>query len=340
MDPFDPEYMVYTTQSGLDLLRVSRRHCPRETCHRPGCGRHRDEGRPRRRGRRPAAPRPAGPPAASAAPTPWSTPSSTSPPTCATTASQRSANPPRRPASPSPASSTRRDGVAVYAANLGWRDVPLRALLAERLGGVPSPSATTCAPAASPRAGSARAGAPTASCSWRWAPASPARSASTAGSRRARTASPARSATSSYAPAGPRAVRAARLPGAVRLGGRRRRGMGGGRRRPGGGRRGLREGRGGRRPAAPSAVWQRRRRRARRRPGHRPHPAGPAHARSSAAGSPRPGKPCSHRCGPPSGAGHLPETARDRPRGPGRQRRMPGRGPARLGSPQLDRPWR
>ncbi|MFF5158945.1 ROK family protein [Streptomyces sp. NPDC000348] len=28
-------------------------------------------------------------------------------------------------------------GVAVYAANLGWRDVPLRALLGERLGGVP-----------------------------------------------------------------------------------------------------------------------------------------------------------------------------------------------------------
>ncbi|MGA5522118.1 ROK family protein [Streptomyces pseudogriseolus] len=28
-------------------------------------------------------------------------------------------------------------GVAAYAANLGWRDVPLRALLAERLGGVP-----------------------------------------------------------------------------------------------------------------------------------------------------------------------------------------------------------
>ncbi len=28
-------------------------------------------------------------------------------------------------------------GVAVYAANLGWRDVPMRALLAERLGGVP-----------------------------------------------------------------------------------------------------------------------------------------------------------------------------------------------------------
>ncbi|MER6803801.1 ROK family protein [Streptomyces sp. NPDC000678] len=28
-------------------------------------------------------------------------------------------------------------GVAVYAANLGWRDVPLRARLAERLGGVP-----------------------------------------------------------------------------------------------------------------------------------------------------------------------------------------------------------
>ncbi|KUH36563.1 MULTISPECIES: ROK family protein [Streptomyces] len=29
------------------------------------------------------------------------------------------------------------DGVAVYAANLGWRDVPLRALLGERLGGLP-----------------------------------------------------------------------------------------------------------------------------------------------------------------------------------------------------------
>ncbi|MEU9351740.1 ROK family protein [Streptomyces griseoloalbus] len=28
-------------------------------------------------------------------------------------------------------------GIAVYSANLGWRDVPLRALLAERLGGVP-----------------------------------------------------------------------------------------------------------------------------------------------------------------------------------------------------------
>ncbi|UUU32983.1 ROK family protein [Streptomyces sp. CA-210063] len=28
-------------------------------------------------------------------------------------------------------------GIAVYAANLGWRDVPLRALLAERLGGIP-----------------------------------------------------------------------------------------------------------------------------------------------------------------------------------------------------------
>jgi glucokinase len=28
-------------------------------------------------------------------------------------------------------------GIAVYAANLGWRDVPLRALLTERLGGVP-----------------------------------------------------------------------------------------------------------------------------------------------------------------------------------------------------------
>ncbi|MEW1615145.1 ROK family protein [Streptomyces sp. NPDC088744] len=28
-------------------------------------------------------------------------------------------------------------GIAVYAANLGWRDVPLRALLGERLGGIP-----------------------------------------------------------------------------------------------------------------------------------------------------------------------------------------------------------
>jgi glucokinase len=30
-----------------------------------------------------------------------------------------------------------RNGIAVYAANLGWRDVPLRRLLAERLGGIP-----------------------------------------------------------------------------------------------------------------------------------------------------------------------------------------------------------
>ncbi|MFG2402110.1 ROK family protein [Streptomyces lydicus] len=30
-----------------------------------------------------------------------------------------------------------RTGTAVYAANLGWRDVPMRALLSERLGGVP-----------------------------------------------------------------------------------------------------------------------------------------------------------------------------------------------------------
>ncbi|MFG3101863.1 ROK family protein [Streptomyces sp. NPDC048182] len=29
------------------------------------------------------------------------------------------------------------EGIAVYAANLGWRDVPLRALLTERLGGIP-----------------------------------------------------------------------------------------------------------------------------------------------------------------------------------------------------------
>ncbi|MFE7181052.1 ROK family protein [Streptomyces erythrochromogenes] len=29
------------------------------------------------------------------------------------------------------------DGIAVYAANLGWRDVPLRALLTARLGGIP-----------------------------------------------------------------------------------------------------------------------------------------------------------------------------------------------------------
>jgi glucokinase len=29
------------------------------------------------------------------------------------------------------------DGIAVYAANLGWRDVPLRALVADRIGGVP-----------------------------------------------------------------------------------------------------------------------------------------------------------------------------------------------------------
>ncbi|MFI8963994.1 ROK family protein [Streptomyces sp. NPDC053493] len=29
------------------------------------------------------------------------------------------------------------NGIAVYAANLGWRDVPMRALLSERLGGIP-----------------------------------------------------------------------------------------------------------------------------------------------------------------------------------------------------------
>lgn len=29
------------------------------------------------------------------------------------------------------------NGTAVYAANIGWSDVPLRALVAERLGGVP-----------------------------------------------------------------------------------------------------------------------------------------------------------------------------------------------------------
>ncbi|MEV7715647.1 ROK family protein, partial [Streptomyces sp. NPDC088270] len=29
------------------------------------------------------------------------------------------------------------NGIAVYAANLGWRDVPMRRLLGERLGGVP-----------------------------------------------------------------------------------------------------------------------------------------------------------------------------------------------------------
>lgn len=30
-----------------------------------------------------------------------------------------------------------KDGIALFAANLGWRDVPMRALLSERLGGIP-----------------------------------------------------------------------------------------------------------------------------------------------------------------------------------------------------------
>ncbi len=95
-------------------------------------------------------------------------------------------------------------GIAVYAANLGWRDVPLRALLSERLGlPVALGHDVRSGGLAEGRIGPARA--PTASSSSPSAPGSPARSASTAGWRRARTASRARSATSSYGPAGPRA---------------------------------------------------------------------------------------------------------------------------------------
>ena len=158
-----------------------------------------------------------------------------------------------------------------------------------------SPSATTCAPAASPRDGSARAGAPTASCSCRSAPASRARSASTAGWRRARTASRARSATSSYDPGAPRAVRAARLPGAVRV-------RVGGESRPGPRRPATLEadaadcaqGRRVRRPPGAGGLAGGRRR-ARRRPRHRAHPAGPAHA--------------DHRWRPGRGRGNLVHTA-------------------------------
>ncbi len=92
-------------------------------------------------------------------------------------------------------------GTAVYAANLGWRDVPLRALLGSRLGGVPVALGhdVRAGGLAEGRIGAGRA--PTGSCSYRWAPASRAPSASTAGWRPAPTASRARSATSSSGPA-------------------------------------------------------------------------------------------------------------------------------------------
>ncbi len=96
------------------------------------------------------------------------------------------------------------EGVAVYAANLGWRDVPLRSLLGERLGGLPvALGHDVRAGRASPRAASAQGAARTGSCSSRSAPASRAPSASAAPSRRAPTAAPARSGTSSSAPAAP-----------------------------------------------------------------------------------------------------------------------------------------
>src|SRR5690606_68638 len=72
-----------------------------------------------------------------------------------------------------------REGLAVYSANLGWRDLPLRALLAERLGGVP------VALGHDVRTGGLAEG--------------------RIGAGRARTASRARSATSSSGPAAPRA---------------------------------------------------------------------------------------------------------------------------------------
>lgn len=88
------------------------------------------------------------------------------------------------------------NGIAVYAANLGWRDVPMRRLLGERLGGVPVALGhdVRTGGLAEGRIGAGRG--PTASSSYRWAPASPGPSASRARSRRARTGTRARSATS------------------------------------------------------------------------------------------------------------------------------------------------
>ncbi|BCK69280.1 hypothetical protein Srufu_032330 [Streptomyces libani subsp. rufus] len=95
-----------------------------------------------------------------------------------------------------------RSGTAVYAANLGWRDVPMRALLSERLGGVPVALGhdVRTGGLAEGRIGAGRGAdrflfVP-------WAPGSRAPSASAAGSSPVRTAARARSATSSYGPAG------------------------------------------------------------------------------------------------------------------------------------------
>lgn len=63
-------------------------------------------------------------------------------------------------------------GIAVYAANLGWRDVPCGSCSANGSAASPSRSATTSGPAASPRGGSGPTGARTASCSCPWAPGS------------------------------------------------------------------------------------------------------------------------------------------------------------------------
>ena len=154
---------------------------------------------------------------------------------------------------------------------------PCAKLLERPAAAFPSPSATTSAPAGSPRGGSAPGGTATASCSCRWAPASRAAIGITAASKRAPTAARARSGTSS----------SARRPGC------------------GCGQRGCLERRlrfrGGRWPGPPAvrrpgadaadcakavesgdpargAVWHEARRRARRRPGHRAHPARPAHS--------------------------------------------------------------
>lgn len=115
-----------------------------------------------------------------------------------------------------------RSGTAVYAANLGWRDVPMRALLSERLGGVPVALGHDVRTGGLAEAGSARAGRPTGSCSSPWGPGSRAPSASAAGSRPVRTAARERSATSSYGPAGRVRLRAARLSGDAGLCGRGR----------------------------------------------------------------------------------------------------------------------
>ena len=245
-----------------------------------------------------------------------------------------SARAPSPPASPCPASSTPSTGIAVYAANLGWRDVPLRDLLAR-------------AARRHPR---------------RARPRRPHRRARRGPDRRrqGRRPLPVRAAGHRHRRRH-RHRRAGSRPGAHGYAGE----IGHIVVRPDGpacgcGQRGCLETLAS--AAAVSRAWAAasgdpdadaadcakavesgdprgpaglagRRRRARRRPGHRAHPAGPPHAdhrwRSRRGG----GNLVHTAAGGGRGAGHVPEAAPHRPGGPRGHRRMPGRGAARLGSP-------